>query len=336
MSGRTGGEAVFTTAMTGYQEVVTDPSYAGQIVAMTYPLIGNYGLEPGAEQAPRPRVAGFVCREACRNPNHPHAQERLSAYFERHGVVALEGVDTRALTRHLRYHGTMGACLSSADADPAELVAVARRVDLSGAVDLVTVEEPLELPGPGRTVAILDYGCKAGIVRELRLRGNRVVLLPARTKAREVLARRPAAVLLSNGPGDPAELSHAVETIGDLLGKAPVAGICLGHQLLARALGGETFKLKFGHRGVNHPVREEETGRVKITSQNHGYAVEAASLDGTGAVVTHRNLNDGTVEGLRHPDLGAFSIQYHPEASPGPLDEVGFFDRFQCFIEGGG
>jgi carbamoyl-phosphate synthase small subunit len=351
------GEAVFTTAMTGYQEVITDPSYAGQVVVMTAPHIGNYGISDADAQADRPHCAGLVVRSLSRMHTGPRATGTLGDYLSLHGVVALAEVDTRRLTRHVREHGAMPAAMGS-DADAAELRALARATPDMAGRDLaseVTTPTPYQVPAAGEarwTVVAVDFGMKRDIVRHLTARGCDVHVVPASATAAEVLGRRPDGVFLSNGPGDPEPLEGPTATIVELLGRVPVFGICLGHQILARALGAVTFKLPFGHHGANHPVRRLDDGVVEITSQNHGFAVDLWSLTpdepppehgGTpgaqrlparvptrfGEVSsTHQNLNDGTLEGLRCLEVPAFSVQYHPEAAPGPHDAAGLFDRF--------
>ncbi|MFW6067731.1 MAG: glutamine-hydrolyzing carbamoyl-phosphate synthase small subunit [Myxococcota bacterium] len=333
------GEAVFTTGMTGYQEVLTDPSYCGQIVTMTAPEMGNVGVNPEDEETGRPFVAGFVVRELSPVPSNWRATESLQAYLRRHGIVALSGVDTRALTRHIRDHGAQMAAVGSED--PATLHDRAKEAppmlgrDLTGEV---STKQPFEWTqgsgvwwpdsGPPKLhVAALDFGIKHNILRNLVDAGCRVTVLPARTTAEEILALNPDGVFLSNGPGDPAAVTHGIGTVRDLLGKKPVFGICLGHQLLSLALGGSSYKLKFGHRGLNQPVKDLATGRVEITSQNHGFCVDVASLKGK-ARTTHIHLNDDTCEGIEHPETGAFSVQYHPEASAGPHDARYMFERF--------
>ncbi|OFX12400.1 MAG: carbamoyl phosphate synthase small subunit [Armatimonadetes bacterium RBG_19FT_COMBO_69_19] len=312
------GEVVFTTSMTGYQEVLSDPSYRGQIVTMAYPLIGNYGFSPEAWEAPGPHVSGFIVRRS-------HGD--LDGFLREHGVSALAEVDTRRLVLHLRTHGLKrGVIVDDASRAAVERAAAVLPTEMRDLVGEVACKAPCVLPGAGPRVAIIDCGVKAGIVHALRRRGCEVVLLPHTANRAEVDAMRPAGVLLSNGPGDPAVLATTIATVRDLLGAYPVMGICLGHQLLALALGGRTYKMKFGHRGSNQPVQETATGRVMITTQNHGYAVEPALP--TGVEVTHVNLNDGTVEGLRHAGIPAFSVQFHPEGRPGPSDAEGLYDRF--------
>ncbi|KKM10000.1 carbamoyl phosphate synthase small subunit [Clostridiales bacterium PH28_bin88] len=334
--GRQSGEVVFNTGMTGYQEVLTDPSYAGQIVTMTYPLIGNYGLNDQDSESAAPRVRGFVVREACDHPSNWRAREALSGYLARHRIIGLAGIDTRALTRRIRNHGTMRGFLSTLPEDvnrPEALAAEAAQLKLTGPelVRSVATTETYRLPGHGPRVVVLDFGIKQNILRMMAGMGCDLAVVPGYTPADQVLALDPQGVFLSNGPGDPKDVPEAIVSMRELIGRRPIFGICLGHQILALALGGDTYKLKFGHRGANHPVQDLATGRVYITSQNHGYAVDAESLP-PDVTVTHRNLNDGTVEGLRHRDLPLFSVQYHPEAAPGPEDSRYLFDEFLQMI----
>lgn len=336
------GEAVFTTAMTGYQEVLTDPSYCGQIVTMTAPQIGNVGTNRDDTEAvgDAPRVAGFVVRDASPIASNWRAQEPLDAYLARYGVVGITDVDTRKLTRHLRDAGSQNAAVGSEDVE--SLLRRARDApDMSG-LDLVrqvTPKEPYawtEGRGAWKTssakalkyhVIVFDFGIKRNILRCLTDSGCRLTVVPATASARDVLAMRPDGVFLSNGPGDPAAVTYAIDTIRELLGQTPVFGICLGHQLMALALGAKTYKLKFGHRGANQPVKDLTTGRVEITTQNHGFCVDLSTLP-PGAESTHVHLNDGTSEGLAVPSLRAFSVQYHPEAAAGPHDALYMFSRF--------
>ncbi|MEW6152514.1 MAG: glutamine-hydrolyzing carbamoyl-phosphate synthase small subunit [Actinomycetota bacterium] len=329
--GVTSGEVVFNTVMAGYQEVLTDPSYAGQVIAFTYPHIGNYGVNGADAESRRPFCRGVVVRDLVARPSSWRAEEDLDGWLGRHGVPAICGVDTRRLTRHIRETGAMGCAFGTAS--EAELKAAAAAEPGTEGVDLVagvtTSEAYVVGDGPLRVVAY-DFGVKTSI---LRLLGEfaTVEVVPATTGAAEVLARGPDGVFLSNGPGDPAAVTYAVDAIGGLLGQVPVFGICLGHQLLASALGGSTYKLKFGHHGGNHPVRRLADGRVEITSQNHNYAVAEGSV--ASADVTHLNLNDGVVEGLRCRDVPAFSVQYHPEAGPGPHDARYLFDEFARLMD---
>ena len=342
----THGEVVFSTSMTGYQEMLTDPSFAGQIVVPTYPLIGNYGINERDFESARVQVAGFVVREHSTTPSHSLSTTTLDAFLADQGVTGVSGVDTRAVTRRLRDRGVMMGMIA-VDEPPEKALARLRRLPGYDGVDFVeqvTTPQPYDwkqpLHGPStrpeappadstgrKKIVVDDCGLKYNILRELRARGCEVVAMPARATAEEIMARRPDGVLLSPGPGDPALLDYAVDTAKELVGRVPIMGICLGNQVLARAFGARTFKLKFGHRGANHPVRDLATGRVYITAQNHGYAVDPGGLPSE-VEVSHVNLNDDTVEGIRHRSLPIMAIQYHSEASPGPLDNEYIFDRF--------
>ncbi len=346
------GEVVFNTSLTGYQEILTDPSYNGQIVTMTYPLIGNYGINTDDVESGRLSLRGFVCKELCREPSNFRSTQSLDDYLRANNVIGIEGIDTRALVRRIRTEGAMTGVLSTVDLDDASLVAKAQQSpDIVGQdlikdvmpesdadwptglhdmlLDQVTpsIHQSKEGDKAFHVVAI-DYGMKWNIPRHLKQMGCQVTVVPGTATAEEVLAHNPDGVFLSNGPGDPRPLDYAVGTIRDLLGKKPIFGICLGHQLLGLALGGEIFKLKFGHRGANQPVLNKETGRVEITSQNHGFALSGETL-AEGTEVTHINLNDQTVEGIRHKGYGAFGVQYHPEASAGPHDSHYLFNEFR-------
>src|SRR5437773_3419273 len=340
------GEVVFNTSMTGYQEVLTDPSYKGQIVTMTYPLIGNYGVNPEDRESRRPQVEGFVVREMSRIPSNFRSQGTLDAYLAENNILGLEGIDTRALVRRLRVRGTMTGILSSEDLDDASLVHKARTSPNIVGRDLVREVVPEKSfswtegfncsinsqPLPARParfhVVAVDYGMKWNIPRCLVQVGCKVTVVPGTASAEQVLSYRPDGIFLSNGPGDPEPLSYAIGTIRQLVGKKPMFGICLGHQLLGLALGGKTFKLKFGHRGANQPVINHRSGRVEITTQNHGFAVDPTTLPAD-VEATHVNLNDGTLEGMRHRKLPMFSVQYHPEASAGPHDSCYLFEEFR-------
>ncbi|HYE64451.1 MAG TPA: glutamine-hydrolyzing carbamoyl-phosphate synthase small subunit [Pyrinomonadaceae bacterium] len=333
------GEMVFNTSMSGYQEVLTDPSYAGQIVCMTYPLIGNYGVNRADAESARPWVEGFVVREASRTASSWRAEETLDAYLKRWRIVAIEGIDTRALVRHIRDKGAMRACLSSIDLDEASLIEKARRsppMENRELASAVTCQQPYVVSSEGQErfhVVCYDFGVKMNSLRELARLGCRVTVVPASTPAAEVLAMRPDGIYLSNGPGDPASMTEVVEEVRRIVrSRVPTFGICFGHQLLGRAFGGTTYKLPFGHRGGNQPVKDLIEGSVEITSHNHGFAVKAESLPEE-VEVTHINLNDNCVEGMRHRTLPVFSVQYHPEAAPGPHDAAHHFRRFIELME---
>lgn len=359
------GEICFNTSMTGYQEVLTDPSYRGQMVAMTYPLIGNYGVNSLDTESSQPHVRGFIIEELCEAPSNWRSEESLDAYLKRWNIPGIQGIDTRALTKHLRTRGAMRAVITSVDTSVDEAVRLAKEspsMEGSDYVKEVTTPQPYrwdstdtescrwDIPNPSQgtlggdegyfhplmeakyRVVAYDFGIKRNILRRLRQAGFEVQVVPATTKAEEVLALKPDGVFLSNGPGDPAALDYIHEEIRKLVPHQPIFAICLGHQILGHAFGGKTFKLKFGHRGGNQPVKDLRSGKICITSQNHGFAVDAASLPAN-VEVTHINLNDGTVEGLRHKDWPVFSVQYHPEAAPGPNDASYFFTEFANLIE---
>ena len=330
VGGVAGGEVVFNTVLTGYQEVVTDPSYAGQIITFTYPHIGNYGINDADFESARPFCRGVIVREMARRHSNHRAQGSLDEMLRRFGVSGIAGIDTRRLTRLLRDTGAMSGAFGTADESTLRAAAAAEAgtdgIDLVAEVSTAQRYTVPALYGAQRRIVAFDFGIKRTIVRHLSALGT-VEVIPASTTAAEVLALRPDGVFLSNGPGDPAMVGYASATIAELLGQVPIFGICLGHQLLSRALGGDTFKLPYGHHGGNHPVRHEATGKVEITSQNHNFCVDPASLGGKVAV-THLNLNDFTNEGMRVLDAPAFSVQYHPEAGPGPHDSRYLFEMF--------
>ena len=337
------GEVVFNTSMTGYQEMLTDPSYGGQVVVLTYPIVGNYGINERDVESRAVQVSGFVVREHCLAPSHTLSTMTLDEYLRSQSVSGIAGVDTRAVTRKLRTTGVMMGAIAT-EMSPEEALMRLRempRYDSVDFVQMVSTPEAYEWDAAGPNdddaplVLVSDYGVKYNILRLLRSRGCRVMAMPASASAKEMLSLHPDGVILSPGPGDPALLEYAVETAKGLAGEVPILGICLGHQVLARAFGAQTFKLKFGHRGANHPVKDMATGRVHITAQNHGYAVDAESLPPE-VQVSHLNLNDGTVEGLRHRELPLLSIQYHSEASPGPRDNVYIFDAFMDLVRQNG
>jgi carbamoyl-phosphate synthase small subunit len=353
-TGEVSGEVVFNTSMSGYQEVYTDPSYRGQIVTLTYPLIGNYGIAPEDMESGRPQVSGVIVREYMPQPSNFRATGDLAGWLKSHGVIAITGIDTRMLTRMIRTQGALRGVLSTADLDNDSLVRKANAIPSMAGQDLatkVTCEKPYSWDATDTTpfalaagkpadatrrmrVFAYDYGIKQNILRRLTMYGCDVTVVPAAYPADQMLAAKPDGVFLSNGPGDPAPVTAAIENIRKLLGRVPIFGICLGHQLLALALGGKTYKLKFGHRGGNHPVKNLLTGKIEITSQNHGFAVDPESLEASEIEVTHLNLYDGTNEGLRHRRLQAFSVQYHPEASPGPHDSDYLFKEFMGMMTG--
>lgn len=356
-SGTTTGEICFNTSMTGYQEVITDPSYRGQIVAMTYPMIGNYGVNAADNESTGPHIRAFVIGELCEIPSNWRSEESLSSYLGRHDILGIEGIDTRALTKHLRSLGAMRACVTTELSEEEAIAAAKAAPSMEGAdfVKEVTTKESYtwtaesrkwtmpnvslgeseaytELPEPKYKVVAIDLGLKYNQLRMLRQAGFEVEVVPATTSAADILAKNPDGLFLTNGPGDPASLDYIHAEIKELITKLPTFGICLGNQLLAHAYGGKTFKLKFGHRGGNQPVKDLRTGKISITSQNHGFAVDPDSLP-EDIEVTHINLNDNTVEGMRHKKYPVFSVQYHPEAAPGPNDAAYFFEEFAELIE---
>ncbi len=323
------GEIVFATGMTGYEETLTDPSYVGQIVVMTYPLIGNYGINNEDSESSKIHVNGFIVRELCDEPSNFRAQETVNQYLINHNVIGIKGIDTRALTRILREKGTMNGVVSTdPDFKIEDWLQKIHDYKLVKPVELVTTKKILHYEGTGKKVAVIDYGAKENIIRCLKKRNCEVFVFPAISTANEILAVNPDGLLLTNGPGDPKDCVYQIEVIKELIGKKPIFGICLGHQLTAIAHGGETAKLKYGHRGGNHPVKDIEKDRTYITSQNHGYAVLADSLDKRKAIVSHINMNDGTVEGVKYLESPTFTVQFHPEGASGPNDTQFLFDKF--------
>lgn len=325
----TTGEIVFTTGMTGYQEVLSDPSYCGQIVTFTYPLVGNYGINRDDFETIHPAVKGLIVKEAADSPSNFRSEITLDAYLKMKDIPAIAGIDTRKLTRIIRQHGTLKGAIVSIEENAQDVIhQLQATVFPTNQVAQVSTKSAYPSPGRGYRVVLMDFGMKHGILRELNKRDCDVIVVPHDTTAEEILQFNPDGIMLSNGPGDPKDVPHAIETIRALIGKVPIFGICLGHQLFALASGADTFKLKFGHRGSNHPVKDLETGKTALTSQNHGYAVSEESIAQTALQITHIALNDGTVEGVAHKEFPAFSVQYHPEASPGPEDDNQLFDRF--------
>lgn len=322
------GEVVFTTGMTGYQEILTDPSYYGQIVTMTYPLIGNYGINLDDNESEAPKVRGFIVREKCSYPNNFRCEISLEDYLNHNKIIGLENIDTRALTKVLRNNGTMKGIITLGEEKLEDVQSKINDFSNKEAVNIVSTKEVYTIEGNGKHVAIVDFGIKANIVRNFKKRNCKITVFPMDSTAEEILAVNPDLVFLSNGPGDPEDLTEVIENIKQMIGVKPIVGICLGHQLLGLSLGGKTSKLKFGHRGCNHPVKDLETNKVHITSQNHGYVVSELPK---GVVATHININDKTVEGMKHTTLPIYSVQFHPEACAGPNDSEYIFDRFMDF-----
>ncbi|MFL0269886.1 carbamoyl phosphate synthase small subunit [Candidatus Clostridium radicumherbarum] len=329
--GESVGEVVFNTGMTGYQEVLTDPSYYGQIVTMTYPLIGNYGINLDDMESRFTKVKGFIVRENCLRSSNFRSELELEDYLKQNRVTGLEGIDTRALTKVLRNNGTMKGIITTFDMPSEEIKYKLEAFSNKDAIENVTVKEKYSIGNGEKHIAIIDFGIKQNIINSFLNRNCSVTVFPADTGYEDILMEDPDMIFLSNGPGDPEDLTTAIENIRKLIGKKPIVGICLGHQLLALALGGKTAKLKFGHRGCNHPVKDIEENRVHITSQNHGYYVNVLPND---MKITHVNVNDGTIEGMRHKSLPIFSVQFHPEACPGPKDSGYIFDRFLEYAGG--
>ncbi len=348
--GETQGEVIFNTGMTGYQEILTDPSYRGQMVCMTYPLIGNYGVNLDDVESDRVQAAALICKECCTKPSNWRSSQSLPEYLKKHGVMGIHDLDTRALTRHLRIHGAMRAVIATGVSDPHELVAKAKTIppmEGRNLVDVVAPQSPYQWvngrpdtlcspltqtawSGTGPRVIVYDFGIKWNILRLLAAQGLDMIVVPPSFSKEEVDGLAPDGIFLSNGPGDPAVLTRTIATVSELAGTYPIAGICLGHQILGLALGGKSFKLKFGHHGCNHPVKDLTTGKIEISSQNHGFCVDVEGIDAL--EITHINLNDQTLEGFRHKDKPIMAVQYHPESAPGPHDSRYFFARFKDLI----
>ena len=328
------GEVVFNTGMTGYQEILTDPSYCRQIVTLTYPLVGNYGIADIFMQSRKSFVNGFIIGELCEQGSNWHLETELSDFLTKQGIPCLYDVDTRAVTKHIRAAGTMKGIIVPEDAAKTEIDELFAVPIKKEVVSEATTPNVYKMENNGPHVVVMDFGIKQNILDSLHEWGCNLTVVPSNTTAEEVLNLNPDGIFLSNGPGDPKDIPEVIENVKKLIGKKPMFGICLGHQILGLALGANTYKLKFGHRGSNQPVKNLETGRVYITSQNHGYAVDEESLKGLPLVVTHRSINDGTVEGMKHTELPIFSVQFHPEASPGPTDNTYLFDQFVSMLPG--
>lgn len=330
------GELVFNTAMTGYQEILTDPSYAGQIITMTYPLIGNYGVNQGDMESPKIHAHGFVVKSICSTPSNYMSEKSLDQFLKDMEIVGIWDVDTRSITKKIRSYGALKCVISNEDLSIEELKKYMENASLKDDyMKRVGTKEILHIPGKGPRVAIVDFGIKRNIIENLRSRGCDLTIFPYKSTYEEIMNSNPDGVFLSNGPGDPKAATEAVETVKKLIGKVPIFGICMGHQILALAVGGDTYKMKYGHRGGNHGVYDIERDQAYITSQNHGYSVDPESVEKNGMIITHKNLNDGTVEGMKHKELPVFSVQFHPEANPGPGDSAYLFENFLSQIKEG-
>jgi len=323
------GGVVFNTAMTGYQETLSDPSYNGQIITFTYPLIGNYGINRDDYETINPSIKGIVTREICRKPSNFRKEFTLDEVLKDLNIPGISGIDTRSLTKKIREHGTIKGIITGIEKDAQKVAESLRKNNLpTNQIEQVSTKKAFLSSGLGKRVVLIDLGMKSGIMRELNLRGCDIIVMPHDASAKEILRQKPDGIMLSNGPGDPVDVPETISTIKDLIGKVPIFGICMGHQLISLACGAKTYKLKFGHRGANQPVKNLLTGKVDITAQNHGYAVDIDSLKDTDLELTHIAVNDGTCEGVRHKKYSVFSVQYHPEASPGPHDPNYLFDQF--------
>lgn len=328
------GEVVFTTGMTGYQEAITDQSYANQILVFTNPLIGNYGVNLDDYESLEPQIKGVICSQLARHPSSWRMQDTLPHFLKQNHIPGMQGIDTRELVKKIRHHGTLRGTITDNIDDLDGIVAHLKEVNpTAGIIPKVSTKSAYPNPGNKRNIVVIDFGIKHSILRELAQRDCNVIVLPCDTTAEQILNLHPDGVLLSNGPGDPAEMTGAVQMVAEIEKHLPVFGICMGHQIFALANGAKTYKMKFGHRGFNHPVRNIATGKIEFTSQNHGYAVDAASVDKSRLMITHKEVNDGTVEGLRHKQYPAFSVQFHPDAAPGPHDAIALFDDFISMVD---
>lgn len=332
--GTTVGELVFNTSMTGYQEILTDPSYAGQVITMTYPLIGNYGANDIDQESSMVYAKGFVVKEISENPSNYKSERTIDEMLKAMGVVGISGVDTRCITKKIRNAGALKCVITNEEWQEGELQQILQAGQLKDDwMKEVGTQEIIYVPGSGHKVALMDFGVKANIVRNLKNRNCDITIFPATASCEEIMAIQPTGVLLSNGPGDPKAAVEAIETVKGLMGKLPIFGICLGHQILALAVGGDTYKMKYGHRGGNHGVYDTDMDKAYITAQNHGYEVDPKSIQDKDMIITHKNLNDGTVEGMRHKELPVYSVQFHPEGAPGPTDSAYLFDKFITLME---
>jgi len=328
------GELVFNTSMTGYQEILTDPSYAGQVINMTYPLIGNYGVNSYENESEKVYARGFIVKSVCNNPSNYMSEESIDDMLKKMNIVGLYDVDTRAITKKIRNAGAMKCIISNIEFSTEKLKDIMDGKDIKqNYVDMVSTKEIKHIEGSGFKVAVMDFGAKGNIIENLKQRNCDITIFPYNASYNEIMSIKPDGVFLTNGPGDPKELKNVVKTVKSIMNTVPTFGICLGHQMIALAVGGDTYKLKFGHRGGNHGVYDIERDKAYITSQNHGYAVDPKSIENKGMIITHKNLNDGTVEGMKHSSLPVFSVQFHPEGAPGPTDTAYLFDKFIMLMD---
>lgn len=330
----TSGEVVFTTGMTGYQEAITDQSYANQILVFTNPLIGNYGVTLADYESLRPQIKGIICHQVARQPDNWRMQESLPEFLQKMNIPGIQGIDTRELVKKLRVHGTLNGKIANSKEEASKIVQDLKGKNLThNIISQVSTKSPYPIPGSKRNIVVVDFGLKNSILRELSERECNCIVVPFNTSAQKILNLHPDGVLLSNGPGDPEEMTGAIKMVQEVEKYLPIFGICMGHQVFALANGARTYKMKFGHRGFNHPVKEIATGKIGFTSQNHGYAVDAESIDASELMITYQEINDNTVEGLRHKKYPVFSVQFHPDATPGPHDEENLFDEFMTMVD---